>query len=43
MFIARYEIKKINANEKKACIVDIKKIFRILHLATQTSKMLTKS
>ena len=28
MFIARYEIKKINANEKKACIVDIKKIFR---------------
>jgi hypothetical protein len=21
--IARYEIKKINANEKKACIVDI--------------------
>jgi hypothetical protein len=25
MFIVRYEIKKINANEKKACIVDIKK------------------
>jgi hypothetical protein len=26
MFIVRYEIKKINANERKACIVDIKKI-----------------
>ena len=25
MFIVWYEIKKINANEKKACIVDIKK------------------
>jgi hypothetical protein len=25
MFIVRYEIKKINANEKKACIVDIKR------------------
>ena len=25
MFIVRYEIKKINANEKKACIVDIEK------------------
>jgi hypothetical protein len=25
MCIVRYEIKKINANEKKACIVDIKK------------------
>ena len=25
MFIVRYEIKKINANERKACIVDIKK------------------
>jgi hypothetical protein len=24
--VFRYEIKKINANEKKACIVDIKKI-----------------
>ena len=26
--LLRYEIKKINANEKKACIADIKKTFR---------------
>jgi hypothetical protein len=26
VIIVRYEIKKINANGKKACIVDIKKI-----------------